>query len=127
MQLSLSVTWQKRVWYKVQVKENYEKMTAATGEATSEIKNTYSTFLKAAQKYTAKVLDFAHVNTTAAFEYTRELSGVKSPTELFARSNDHMRQQFEVLSRQAQELTAIAQKITSATTESVKAGVHKVI
>jgi len=37
-----------------------------------------------------------------------------------------MRQQFEALSRQAQELAAIAEKMTAAaTTEFIKAGVQK--
>ena len=56
-----------------------------------------------------------------------KLSSVKSPAEFFALSNDYVRQQFEVLSRQAAELAAIAQKMTAAATESVKAGVHKAI
>jgi hypothetical protein len=51
----------------------------------------------------------------------------QSPTEFFTLSNDHLRQQFEILSRQAQELAAIAQKMTAATTESIKAGVQKVV
>jgi hypothetical protein len=52
---------------------------------------------------------------------------VKSPTEFFALSNTHLRQQFEILSKQAQELAAIAQKMTAATTESIKSGMHKVV
>jgi hypothetical protein len=36
-----------------------------------------------------------------------------------------LRQQYEIVSRQAQELAAIAQKMTAATTQSVKAGVDK--
>src|SRR5579864_5321544 len=50
----------------------------------------------------------------------RQLSSVKSPAEFFALSNDRVRQQFEILFRQAQELTAIARKVTVATTESAK-------
>jgi hypothetical protein len=75
--------------------------------------------------YNAKALEFAHVNINAAFEHARKLSNVKSPAEFFVLSNDHMREQFEALARQAQELAATAQKMTAATTESVKAGVQK--
>jgi phasin len=110
-----------------QVKENLEKMTAAAGEATHLLKDTYSTSLKGAQDYSAKVLEFAHINTNSAFEYARQLSAVKSPTEFFALSNTHLRQQFEILSKQAQELAAIAQKMTAATSESIKSGMHKVV
>jgi phasin len=109
-----------------QAKENFENMSAAAGAATEQMKNTGSAAFKGAQDYSAKVLEFAHLNINAAFEHARKLSSVKSPTEFFALSNDHLRQQFEILSRQAQELAAIAQKMTAATTESIKAGVHKV-
>jgi phasin len=110
-----------------QAKENFEKMTAAAGEATHLMKGTFSTSLKGAHDYSAKVLEFARINNDSAFEYAKQLSGVKSPTEFFALSSNHLRQQFETLSRQAQELAAIAQKMTAATTESIKSGMHKVV
>jgi phasin len=108
-----------------QAKESFEKMTAAAGEVSHVLKDTYASSLKGAHDYSTKVLEFAHVNTNSAFEYARQLSAVKSPTEFFSLSNNHLRQQFETLSKQAQELAAIAQKMTAATTESIKAGIHK--
>jgi phasin len=108
-----------------QAKENFEKMSAAAGEETNLMKSTYSTTFKGAQDYSTKVLEFAHVNINAAFEHAKKLASLKSPAEFFALSNDHLRQQFEIFSRQAQELAAIAQKMTAATTDSVKAGVQK--
>jgi phasin len=110
-----------------QAKETFGKITAAAGEATHVMKDTYATSLKAAHDYSAKVLEFAHINTNSAFEYARQLSAVKSPTEFFALSNTHLRQQFETLSKQAQELAAIAQKMTAAATESIKTGMHKAV
>jgi len=97
----------------------------AAGEATHLMKDTYSTSLKGAQEYSAKVLEFAHANTNSAFEFAKQLSGVKSPTEFFAMSSNHLRQEFETLSRQAQELTAIAQKMTAAASETIKSGLNK--
>ena len=110
-----------------QARENFEKMTAAGDQATLLLKDTYATSLKGAHDYSAKVLEFAHINTNSAFEYARQLSGVKSPTEFFALSNNHLRQQFEMLSKQAQELAAIAQKMTAATTESINASIDKAV
>jgi len=105
--------------------EKLAKMSAAASEATDQMKNACSTTFKGAQDYSAKVLEFTHANVNAAFEHARKLSSAKSPAEFFALSNDHMRQQFEVMSRQAQELAGIAQKMTAVTTESLKAGVQK--
>jgi phasin len=108
-----------------QAKENIEKMSAATGEATNFLKNTCSTTFKGTQDYSAKILEFANANINAAVEQTTKLASVKSPVEFFALSNDYARQQFEILSRQVQELAAITQSMTTATMESVTAGVHK--
>jgi hypothetical protein len=93
-----------------QTNESHES--AAAAEAARLMKNSYSTTLKKTQEYSTKVLEF---------EYVRQLSSVKSPAEFFALSNDRIRQQFEVLFRQAQELAAIARKVTVATTESANA------
>jgi hypothetical protein len=92
-------------------------VSVAAADVTSQMKNIYSTTFQGAQDYNTKALEFAHVNINAAFEHARKLSSVKSPAEFLALSNDHMRQQFEALSRQAQELTAIARKMTAAATE----------
>jgi phasin len=108
-----------------QAKDNLEKMGVAAADVVNHMENVYSTTFKGARDYNAKALEFAHVNINAAFEHARKLSSVKSPAEFFVLSNDHMRQQFEALSRQAQELATIAQKMTAATTESIKAGVQK--
>jgi phasin len=93
-----------------QAKENLEKMNAAAGEATRQMRDTYSATFKGVQDYNTKVLEFAHANINAAFEHARKLWSVRSPAEFFSLSNDHLRQQFEILSRQAQELAAIVRK-----------------
>jgi len=110
-----------------EAKENFDKMAAAAGEATHVLKDTYATGLKGAHDYIAKVLEFAQINTNSAFEYARQLAAVKSPPEFFSLSNNLLRQQFETLSRQAQELGAIVQRMTTTTAESVKAGIHKAV
>jgi hypothetical protein len=58
-------------------------------------------------------------------DYIRRLSAVRSPTEFVELSNNRLRQQFESLSRQAQELASLAQGMTTATTDSIKSGVEK--
>src|SRR5262249_46250745 len=76
-----------------QAKKNFEKMTAAAGEATHVLKATYATTLQAAHDYSAKVLEFAQVNTNSAFEYARQMAAAESPTEFFELSKNHLRKQ----------------------------------
>jgi hypothetical protein len=99
-----------------------EKMTAAAGEA---MNHTYAANMKGVQEYNAKMLEFANANTTSAFEFMRQLTTAKSLTEFFAMSSNQMRQEFETYTRQAQELASIAQRATTATTDTIKSGLNK--
>ncbi len=108
-----------------QAKEAFEKMSAATTEATALIKDSYSTVVKGAQGYNTKVIEFAQTNTEAALDFVRKLSGVKSPSDFFVLSTEHARKQFETLTEQTKELAALAQKVTLATVEPLKTGVTK--
>jgi phasin len=108
-----------------QAKESFERMSAATAEATAQIKDSYSIALKGAQDYNAKLFEFAQNNTKAAIEFVQKLSGVKSPSDFIELSTDHSRKQFETLTEQTKELAALAQKVTLATVEPIKTGVTR--
>ena len=66
------------------------------------------------QDYGGKVLEFTNANISAAVEQATKLMSVKSPMEFFTLSNDYAERQFEILTRQAQELAAIVQNMTVA-------------
>jgi phasin len=106
-----------------QAKVTYEKMNAATAEATDLIKNSYSMAVKGAQDYNTKFVEFAQTNTEAALGFVQKLSGVKSPSDFIELSTDHSRKQFETLTEQTKELAALAQKVTLATVEPLKTGI----
>ena len=108
-----------------QAKENYEKLKAAAEEASDVMEETYSTATKGSTEYGLKVLDAARVNTNAAFDFFAEFIAVKSLSEAVELSTAHARKQFEMVTEQTKDLTAIAQKVASDTTEPVKAGVTK--
>ena len=108
-----------------QAKEAFEKMSAATTEASALIKNSYSTAVKGAQDYNTKFIEFAQTNTEAAFDFAQKLWSVKSPSDFIELSAKHSREQFETLTKQTKELAALAQTVTLATVEPLKAGVTK--
>jgi phasin len=108
-----------------QAKEAFEKMSAATAEAATLIKNSYSTAVKGAQDYNNKVLEFAQTNTVAAFDFAQKLSSVTSPSDFMGLSTEHSRKQFETLTEQTKELAALAQKVTLATAEPFRTSATK--
>ena len=100
-------------------KETLEKMSAAAAETTTLMQDSCSTAVKGAQDYSAKVVEFARANTEAAVEFVQKLSSVKSPSEFFELSTNHSRKQFEILTEQTRELTALAQEVALAAVPTV--------
>jgi len=62
--------------------------------------------VKGTQDYGTKVLEFTNANIKAAVEHATKLMSVKTPMEFWALSNDYAKRQFEILTRQAQELSS---------------------
>ena len=110
-----------------QAKETYEKMSASTTEAADLIKNSYSTAVQGVQDYNNKFIEFAHVNSNAAFDFIQKLSGVTSPSAFVELSTEHARKQFETLTEQSKQLAALGQKVLLATGEPLRTGVAKAL
>ena len=108
-----------------QAKENYEKLKAAAEEATDVLEETYSNATKGSTEYGLKLIDAARVNANAAFDFFSQVIAVKSLSEALELSTAHARKQFETVTEQGKELTAIAQKVTTDAAEPLKAGVTK--
>jgi phasin len=110
-----------------QAKDTYEKMKAAAEEATDVLETTYSTATKGASDYGLKMIEAARVNTNAAFDFAGELMAAKTLSEMVELSSTHARKQFETLTQQSKELSALAQKVATETAEPIKSGVSKAL
>jgi phasin len=106
-----------------QAKDNWEKMKAATEEATDLLEDSYATAAKGAADYGLKLIEAARANTNAAFDFAGELVTAKSLSEVVEVSTSHARKQFETLTAQSKELATLAQKVAAETAEPIKAGV----
>jgi phasin len=105
-----------------QAKDNYEKMKAAAEEATDVIEDTYATASKGASDYGLKVIETARANANSAFDFANEMMSVKSVSEFVELSTAHARKQFEALTAQSKELSALAQKVATESAEPMKVG-----
>jgi phasin family protein len=61
----------------------------------------------------------------AAFDFAQQLMSVKSPSELFELSAAHARKQFEMLSKQIKQLSALVQKVATDTAQPLQSGTTK--
>ena len=105
-----------------QAKDNWEKMKAVTEEATDLLEDSYTSAAKGALDYNRKVVEIARSNANAAFDFATELLGVKSISEVVELTTAHARKQFDALSAQTKELTAVAQKVATEASEPLKSG-----
>ena len=108
-----------------QVKDAYSKMKTAAEEATGILENTYTNASKGASDYGLKVIEAARVNTNAAFDFAGELITAKTLSEVIELSSAHARKQFEALTEQGKELSALAQKVATETVEPIKSGMNR--
>lgn len=106
-----------------QAKDNWEKMKAATEEATDLIEGSYATASKGCADYGMKMIEAMRANTNASFDFAGQLLTVKSLSEAVELSTAHLRKQFEVMTEQSKEFSALAQKIATDTTEPIKESV----
>ncbi len=108
-----------------QAKETYEKMKSAAEEATDVLEDTYATATKGVSEYGLKCIEAARENTNATFDFYGELMTVKSFSEVVELSTAHARKQFETVTAQTKDLTALAQKVATETAEPLKGSVTK--
>ena len=89
------------------------------------MERTYSTASKGAVDFNLHLLEMAQANMNLAFDFARQLTRVKSPTEFLELSTAQVRKQFETFSGQTQQLTALAQKATTDAAQPFQAEVAK--
>ena len=106
-----------------QAKDNWEKMKAATEEATDVLEDSYATASKGAADYGVKLIDATRTNTNAYFDFATEFMTVKSLSEAVELSTAFTRKQFDTMTAQMKDLTALAQKVSAESVEPIKEGV----
>ncbi len=106
-------------------KDSYERMKSAAEEATGVLESTYASASKGAADYGLKMIELARENTNSAFDFYAKLLGAKTLSEVVELSTAHARKQFETLTEQGRELTALAQKVATEAAEPIKEGMTK--
>ena len=106
--------------------ETLEKGKAAAEQTARSIEQSYSTTVENIREYNSKIIDMAHANTEAAFELVRQLAAAKTPSDFMELWTSHTRKQFEMLSEQAKDLTALGQKMAGERVEPIARSVNQV-
>jgi phasin len=107
------------------VRQLAERSVAAAEDTKKGMEHAYTTASKGAVDFSLQLIDMAQANMNAAFDFARQLSRVKSPSEFIELSTSHAREQLESLTEQTKHFTAAVQKATTDAAQPFQAGVAK--
>lgn len=108
-------------------RENYAKLKDAADQVNSALESSYTTASKGVAQYNTKVIEALQSNVNSAFDYFNSLLTAKTLAEAVELSAGHARKQFETLTVQAKDLSALAQKVAAESSEPLKTSVEKTI
>lgn len=107
-------------------RENLERGASITEDATRTAEQSYSSALAGMRELNLKIIEMAHANTEAIFEFAHEIANAQAPSDLATIWANHARRQFELMSSQTKELSEFGQKLAGRTTEPFARGVNEV-
>jgi phasin len=99
--------------------EAVEKGKATAERSAQAFEQSYSTAVENMRDYNLKMIDMAQANVEAVFEVARQLATAKTPSNMIELWTSHARKQFETLSEQTKELTALGQKLAGESAEPI--------
>ena len=106
--------------------ETLEKGKAAAEQATRSVEQSYSITVQSnIRDFNVKMIDMAQANAEAVFEFARQLAAVKQPSDMVGLWTAHAKKQFETLTEQTKELSALGQKIAGESAEPITRGVNQ--
>jgi phasin len=109
----------------VQTRSAYDRLKHAAEEVTDSIETSYVTATRGFGELNQKAIEGLKAHAEANFEHFKALSAAKSIPEALSLQTDHARKQFEALSSQMKELTALAQKVVVEASEPLKSSLDK--
>jgi len=84
--------------------------TFANGKAAME--QSFSVAVENMRTFNVKMIDMARTNAQAGFDFALQIATAKAPADIVELWTTHARKQFETLSEQSKELTALGQKMS---------------
>jgi hypothetical protein len=95
------------------VRETIERGVSAAEEATKVAEHSLSSSLASMRELNGKLIDMAHAHADAVFDLAHELTSAQAPSDFAAIWSAHAKRQFEMITTQARELSALGQKFAS--------------
>lgn len=108
-----------------QAQANFENLKGAAEGATQALEASFTKATQGVSTLNAKVLEATRANVNAAFDFAGQILAAKTVSEAVELHTAHLRGQFETLSAQAKEISALAGQLAAEAAEPVKANLAK--
>jgi hypothetical protein len=100
-------------------REAVDRGSAAAHASAKGAEQSYFAAADGIRDFNVRLIEMAHANTLAALALVREISTAKGPSEAASLWSSHAQRQFETLTEQSKELTALAQRIATSSAEPI--------
>ena len=100
-------------------RKSLEKGVAAAEETARSIEHGYSAAAESIRNFNLRLIEMTHANAMAALDFAQQISTAKGPSEAIELWSSQARKQFETLTDQSKELTALGQKIAISSVEPI--------
>jgi phasin len=105
--------------------DSEQKSKAAAEKSVRAVEQSYSATAENMRDYIIKLINMAQTNTEAVFQLARQLASAKAPSDFATVWTENARKQFEMLSEQTKELTALGQKMAGESAEPIKRNIEQ--
>jgi hypothetical protein len=100
-------------------REGVDHSIAAGAETVRDVQEGFTSAVKNVRDLNLRLIDMAQANTQAAFNFAREVAEAKGPSDFIQAWTTNATKQFDMLTKQASEMTALSQRFANATVETV--------
>jgi hypothetical protein len=100
-------------------RENFDKTLETGAETVRGIQEAVTSARENVRNLNVRLIDMAQANTDAAFDLAREVAEAKAPSDMVQALATHATKQFDMLAKQASELTMLSQRFAQTSAEPV--------
>ena len=101
-------------------RESFDKTLETSAQTVRGVQEGITSALENVRDLNVRLIAMAQANTNAVFDFTREVAEAKAPSDLVQAWTTHATKQFNVLTKQATDLTTLGQQFASTAPETVR-------
>jgi hypothetical protein len=102
------------------VRDSFDKTLETSAKTVQGVQEGCTLALENVRGLNVKLIDMARANSDAAFDFAREVAEANAPSDLVQAWTTHATKQFDMLTKQASELTTLGQQFASTSSEPIK-------